>query len=211
MEQMLKDILDTRPVNILQFVNEWSLRKLGETQTAPKKPNDVSSDEDVIYDEQEEQELLKKRQKMKRKPTKKLAISAEAYGEYNQLGSFQEINIPKSKQDADQILQILSQTFMFKGLDEKAMNIVVKAINIKNFKKDETIISQGENGEELFIVKSGSLRCFKTITNEKDEKVQLDLLVYKQGDVFGELALMYNAPRAASVVASTPSICFSLD
>lgn len=100
---------------------------------------------------------------------------------------------------------------MFKGLDEKSMNIVVKAINIKNYKKDENVITQGENGDELYIVKSGSLRCFKTITNEKDEKVSLDLLVYKQGDVFGELALMYNAPWAATVVALTPSVCFSLD
>lgn len=52
MEQMLKDILDTRPVNIMQFVNEWSLRKLNENQAAPpKKLDDVSSDEDIIYDE----------------------------------------------------------------------------------------------------------------------------------------------------------------
>ena len=42
---------------------------------------------------------------------------------------------------------------MFKGLDEKAMNIVVKAINIKNYKKDDQVITQGENGDELFIVK----------------------------------------------------------
>lgn len=131
---------------------------------------------------------------MKRKPTKKLAISAEAYGEYNQIGSFQEINVPKTKQDIDQLMQILSQSFMFKGLDEKAMNIVVKAISIKNYKKDDMVITQGEIGEELFIVKQGSLRCFKNIINEKDERSTLDLLVYKQGDVFGELALMYNAP-----------------
>lgn len=31
------------------------------------------------------------------------------------------------------------------------------------------------------------------------------------GEVFGELALMYNAPRAASIDASEESVCFSLD
>jgi cAMP-dependent protein kinase regulator len=73
------------------------------------------------------------------------------------------------------------------------------------------VITQGENGDCLFIVKSGTLRCYKNILNEKNEKSQLDLLVYKQGDIFGELALMYNSPRAASVVALTSSICFTLD
>lgn len=49
---------------------------------------------------------------------------------------------------------------MFKGLDEKALNIVIKAVDVKQFKKDDSVIKQGENGEELFIVKTGSLRCF---------------------------------------------------
>lgn len=34
---------------------------------------------------------------------------------------------------------------------------------------------------------------------------------YVSGEVFGELALMYNAPRAASIDASEESVCFSLD
>lgn len=34
---------------------------------------------------------------------------------------------------------------------------------------------------------------------------------YVSGEVFGELALMYNAPRAASIDACEESVCFSLD
>ena len=37
------------------------------------------------------------------------------------------------------------------------------------------------------------------------------MLDYQSGDVFGELALMYNAPRAASIKAKEDSILFSLD
>lgn len=58
METMLKDILDTRPGNVLQFIQEWSMKRLQETKAAPeKRENDVTSDEDIILDEQEELEL----------------------------------------------------------------------------------------------------------------------------------------------------------
>lgn len=105
MEQMLKDILDTRPVNVIQFIQEWSQKKLMQNRPpAQRRESDVTSDEDQILDDHEEQELLKKRQKMKRKPTKKLAISAEAYGEYNQLDDTENVDIPKNKEEIDQIM-----------------------------------------------------------------------------------------------------------
>jgi len=37
------------------------------------------------------------------------------------------------------------------------------------------------------------------------------LKTYKPGEAFGELALLYNAPRAATIKAKTESILFSLD
>lgn len=81
--------METRPVNIIQYINDWSTKKLAEqAPAAEKKEHEVSSDSDTFMDEHEELELQRKKQKMKRKPTKKLAISAEAYGEYNQVESY---------------------------------------------------------------------------------------------------------------------------
>lgn len=34
---------------------------------------------------------------------------------------------------------------------------------------------------------------------------------YVPGEAFGELALLYNAPRAASIIAKTDAVLFSLD
>lgn len=58
------------------------------------------------------------------------------------------------------------------------------------------------------MVFSGTLECSKVFEPKSEPKF---LKNYKTGDVFGELALMYNAPRAATIVAKEESTCFSLD
>lgn len=46
----------------------------------------------------------------------------------------------------------------------------------------------------MYVVSSGTLKCTKVI-----EKVEKFLLNYEKGSAFGELALLYNAPRAATI------------
>lgn len=50
--------------------------------------------------------------------------------------------------------------------------------------------------------------CFKKFKpNENDTYLK----TYKPGESFGELSLLYNAPRAASIKAKSDSICWGLD
>lgn len=51
-------------------------------------------------------------------------------------------------------------------------------------------------------------RCFKVNTEDSSE---IFLKEYSEGDVFGELALLYNAPRAANISALSSGTLFSLD
>ena len=68
------------------------------------------------------------------------------------------------------------------------------------------MIKEGEPGEVLYILESGTMQCSKIINGA--EKV---LKQYKAGDVFGELALLYNAPRAATIKAEEESMLWVLD
>ena len=70
------------------------------------------------------------------------------------------------------------------------------------------MIRQGEDGSELFVVESGTLSCQK-IFKGKSEAIFLKR--YEPGEAFGELALLYNAPRAATIVADTDCLLWSLD
>lgn len=50
---------------------------------------------------------------------------------------------------------------MFQSLTDKEMAIVVDAMEEKKFKEGDLVISQGEDGAELFVVESGTLSCKK--------------------------------------------------
>lgn len=55
---------------------------------------------------------------------------------------------------------------------------------------------QHEQGDDFYVVEEGTLQCFVTFPGEKEEvEVRTP---YRKGESFGELALMYNNPRAAT-------------
>ena len=66
----------------------------------------------------------------------------------------------------------------------------------REFKKGEVIIREGDVGREMFIIKSGSVEVLK-----KDGGSLIPLAVLERGDFFGEMAILEDAPRTATVVA----------
>ena len=60
----------------------------------------------------------------------------------------------------------------------------------------------------MYVIDQGELDCFRVFKKGDDPKF---LKTYKPGESFGELALLYNAPRAATIKSKTNSILFSLD
>jgi CRP-like cAMP-binding protein len=66
----------------------------------------------------------------------------------------------------------------------------------RTYKKDTMLFAEGEPGEELFIIQSGSVKITKIIDNN-----EVMLAMLKAGDIVGEMALLEGKPRAASVIA----------
>jgi len=77
------------------------------------------------------------------------------------------------------------------------------------FKTGDYVITQGEKGDTLYVIDSGRLKCQRRF--KKDDAEDTYVKTYIQGEAFGELALLYNAPRAATIIAEEDSVCFSLD
>lgn len=164
--------------------------------------------EDEPNDTEHEKQMEHKLSVLTLHGKKKMAISAESYGTYNQLKDFKPPVIPKSPEQLTQIKNVLKISFMFNTLEEKDLDIVINAMKIVKFGANEQVIKQGDDGNELFIVGHGKLKCEKLFPGKPEPTF---LKNYQMGDVFGELALMYNAPRAASIFAIENSVLFSLD
>lgn len=184
-------------------------KDLSKLKVGASKTDGVSSSEDD--DDQnyaEDEEMANKLDKIHNQGKKKMAISAESYGNYNKMAEFKPKIVQKTAEQTEQIRGVLKLSFMFNGLDEKDFGIVIGAMNVLKYAPGEFVIKQGDDGSELFIVGSGSLKCEKVFPGSDKPTF---LKNYVVGEVFGELSLMYNAPRAASILAIQDSICFSLD
>lgn len=136
------------------------------------------------------------------------SVSAEVYGQFYKKGDFVAKVIPKRDDQKKRLQEVVNKSFIFNNLDDKDLHTVLDAISEERFKAGETVITEGEKGDLLYVVESGILDCTKVL--KKGDKPTF-LKEYKEGMSFGELALLYNAPRAATIVAKTDSIVWALD
>lgn len=134
------------------------------------------------------------------------SVSAEAYGAFNQQKAFVPPVHAKTDEQKARIQKVLKESFLFSSLEPKDMAVIVDAMQEKIVDKDIRLINQGDDGDCLYVVEEGQLDCFKK-SQEGDKKVK----ECRAGDAFGELALLYNCPRAASVVAHTRCVLWELD
>ncbi|KAL4489455.1 hypothetical protein ABPG72_002751 [Tetrahymena utriculariae] len=170
-------------------------------------PNLDSEEDDEEDHDSVDNHILQQQQKNKGKGMR-ASVSAEAYGSFNKKGSYVPKVVYKEEEQKKRIEHRLMQAFMFQALDEKEREIVVNAMTEVKFSPGDWIIKQGEDGDNLYVVDQGELDCYKKFSKDAEDTY---LKTYMPGEAFGELALLYNAPRAASIKAKTESILFSLD
>ena len=170
-----------------------------------------SEENDDVMDEKEEELITKKLNNIKQSQDTKsrTSVSAEVYGLFNKKENFVPKVIPKNEDQMNRIKGKIISSFIFSSLEKKDLDVVINAMEEKRFKLDEKVITQGEDGDCLYIVETGNLKCYKTFNPEDSPKF---LKTYQPGESFGELALLYNCPRAATIICSTDEcILWSLD
>jgi CRP-like cAMP-binding protein len=95
---------------------------------------------------------------------------------------------------------------LFSALGALSLRALMGAFAVRVVKEGEKVIRQGAAGGEAFVLARGELEVMR----ESEEADSILLARLGSGSVFGEMALLTRAPRAASVVAARPSIVLEI-
>jgi CRP-like cAMP-binding protein len=95
---------------------------------------------------------------------------------------------------------------MFQGLNERQLNRLAKRFKERTYAKGETIVTQGTLGIGLFIIEKGQVDAVR----EHGDGSKSVVNQLRSTDFFGELSLLDEAPRTASVIAVEDTTCLVL-
>ncbi|MDP7133711.1 MAG: cyclic nucleotide-binding domain-containing protein, partial [Planctomycetota bacterium] len=111
--------------------------------------------------------------------------------------------------DAIRALRVIQRMPLFEEFEAGEMATVASKFQLERFLTGERIIQQGEIGDKFYIIQDGEA---EVIVKDEDEDEDEDdkVRTLRPGEYFGEIALLQNIPRTASVQASGPLIIFSL-
>lgn len=103
-------------------------------------------------------------------------------------------------------VQILGQVPLFTGLYEGQLRKLAQRLTKREYQKGDAIITQGKGGEGLFVVVTGAAEAVRI--QPDGDKVTVN--EFGENDFFGELALLDEGLRTASVIATRNVTCLIL-
>lgn len=95
--------------------------------------------------------------------------------------------------------EFLKKVPILKNMEQYERNKLADAIKEQWFKEGEYVITEGQAGEVFYIVMAGTAVATKRMPGQPAKRIA----EYKEGDYFGERALLKNEPRAANIVATS--------
>ena len=98
--------------------------------------------------------------------------------------------------------QILTKVPLFAGLDEAELAALVSIIAERQVAPGELIVKQNTVGDEVFIIQDGTVEVF--VEGLQEERT---LVLLGKGQVVGEMALIEQGHRSASVRATHSEGC----
>ncbi|ETO22033.1 hypothetical protein RFI_15171 [Reticulomyxa filosa] len=142
---------------------------------------------------------------------RRFSVSAEESNEHSQIIKDVVRKIyPKKPEVVERIRNSVSEIFIWKGLDKEQQSSLIDAMFEKKVRKGEDVIKQGDKGDYFYVIESGIFEVWKA-SDPKQDSLSKKIFRYDGKGSFGELALLYNAPRAATVRAVTDGLLWAVD
>ncbi|XP_042302153.1 cGMP-dependent protein kinase 2-like isoform X2 [Sceloporus undulatus] len=110
--------------------------------------------------------------------------------------------LPKSPRDASLILDAVKRSQFLRCLGDGQNQPLVESFTPEECQSGAVVVAEGQEGQAMYIVAEGELQV-----TQKGRQLR----TLMPGDVFGELAVLYNCRRTATVTALTPVQLWAID
>jgi len=98
----------------------------------------------------------------------------------------------------------LQAIYLLKDLDTDTLGVVAQAASTDTFDAGDDVCREGQSAGGLYLISSGSVRVTKS-------GADADVVMLGSGSHFGEVSLVDDAPRSATVTANERSIIIKID
>jgi len=126
-------------------------------------------------------------------PGRRGAVSAEPIREEDAASYVKKV-VPKDDATMASLAKAIAKNVLFSHLDDNERSDIFDAMFFSEAQEGEAIISQGDEGDNFYIIDQGSVDIYVNGAR---------VVSLSEGASFGELALIYGTPRAATVKAVT--------
>lgn len=154
--------------------------------------------------------LIKARSQRNRRQS----VSAESF-DPSKHNEDDDKNIPvydKTDEEMERLKESMQKALILRSLDPAQSLKVAKAVHPITVKAGEVVIKEGdEEADSFYVIESGILDVYKLLKQDDGSMEDKKVFEYVEGGSFGELALLYNQPRAATVKARVESKLWVLD
>jgi CRP/FNR family transcriptional regulator, cyclic AMP receptor protein len=102
---------------------------------------------------------------------------------------------------ASAAVDLLGRVPLFQGLEKRELEDICRTVHERTFQPGETVATEGQGGVGFFVIQSGEAKV--TIGGEEVRRLGA-------GDYFGEIALITEGVRTATVTAESELRCYGL-
>ena len=102
-------------------------------------------------------------------------------------------------------LALLSQVEFFRGLEIADLELIAQRMTDQLYSDGDVVVREGDPGDRMFLLITGTMHVY---VEQEGQTITFTRL--KSGECFGEMALIEDAPRSATVEAEGPSLCLAL-
>lgn len=198
------NVLVEKPSDILQYAANYFNQLLANRTENVGHQVFITVTDSIDEDDIEDEPMPN----LANKYTRRKSVFAEQYNpEDDDDDDVEKIVHPKTDEQRQRLGEAIKDILLFRSLDQPQMQEVLDAMFERKVESGEIVIRQDDDGDNFYVIDRGIFNIY--VKNDKGDNTLVGK--YNNSGSFGELALMYNMPRAATIEAASEGALWAMN